>query len=81
MSGEAKQCYYRLPEDLYQKHINFSVSLPFNATDWPLQLPPTFLSDLDEKLRRRVTSANYFCMTDLSTLSTNSKQLKGLREV
>ena len=31
------------PEDLYQKYLNFLVSLPFNASDCPLQLPPTFI--------------------------------------
>ena len=69
------------PKDLYQKYLNFSVILPFNDTAWPLQLPPTFLSDLGEKLRRRITSVEDFCMPDLSTLSTKSKQLKGLCEV
>ena len=48
------------PKDLYQKYLNFSVSFPFNATAWPLQLPPTFISALYEKLRCRINSADYF---------------------
>ena len=35
------------PEDIYQKYLNFSVSLPFDATTWPLHFPPNFLSALD----------------------------------
>ena len=55
--------------------------MPFNTTACPLQLPLTFISDLDKKFRRRITSADDLCMLGLSTLSTKSKQLKGLREV
>ena len=69
------------PEDLYQKYLNFTVSLPFNATDWLLHLPPTFISALDENLRNRITFADDFCMPDLRTISTKSKQSNGLREV
>ena len=63
------------PKDLYQKYLNFSVSLPSNATAWLIQLPPTFLSALEDNLRRRITSSDIFCMLDLSTLSAKSKQL------
>ena len=69
------------PKDLYQMYLNFSVILPFNATSWPLQLPPTFLSDLEKKFRRRISFDDYFCMSGLSMISTKSKHLKGLREV
>ena len=55
--------------------------MPFNTTACPLQLPLTFISDLDKKFRRRITSADDLCMLGLSTLSTKSKQFKGLCEV
>ena len=68
------------PDDLYQKYFNHSVSIPDNNTGWPLQLPPTYLSELGDKLRRHVTFADDFCMPDLSILNTKSKQHKLIRE-
>ena len=67
------------PEDLYQKYFNHSLILPYNATSWPLQLPHTYLSALEYKLRRRVTSADEFRMPYFSVIHTKSKQLQGLQ--
>ena len=69
------------PEYLYQKYLNHSVSIPDNATIWPLHLPPAYLSALEDKLRRRVTSADDFRIPDLSVIDTKPKQFQALREV
>ena len=69
------------PEDLYQKYLDFSVRLTFNATAWTPQLPPTFISDLDKKLMHRINSADDFCMPNLIPLSKKLKKLKELREI
>ena len=61
------------PEDLYQKYLNHSVSLTENATSWPLQQPPTYLSTLEDKLCLRVSSADDFHIPDLSVLHKKSK--------
>ena len=58
------------PEDFYQKYLNQSVILPDNATSWTLQIPPTYLSVLEDKLRRHVTSADDFRMPYLRILHT-----------
>ena len=68
------------PEDLYQKYLNHSVSLPDNDTSCPLQLPHKYLSALEDKLRRRVTSADSSRMLYLSVFHTKPKQLQGLHE-
>ena len=63
------------PEDLYQKYLNHSVSLPDNATSCPLQLPPTYLSALEDKSRHCVISADDFRMPDLSVLHTKNQRI------
>ena len=68
------------PEYLSLKKFNNSVSLPDNATGWPLQLPPTYLSALEDKLRHRVTSADNFHMPYLIILHKKSNHLQVLRE-
>ena len=65
-------------EDLYQKYLDRSVSLSDNATSWPLQIPPTYLSSLEDKLHHRVTSVENFHMPDVSVLRTKPKHLQGL---
>ena len=46
------------PKYLYQKYLSHPVSLPENATSCPLQLPPTYLSTLEDKLRYHLTYAD-----------------------
>ena len=58
------------PDDLYQRHLNHEVILQYNATSWSLQIPPTYLSVLEDKLRRHVTSADDFRMPYLIILHT-----------
>ena len=57
------------------------MSLPENATSWPLQQPPTYLSTLEDKLCLRVSSADDFHIPDLSVLHKKSKQIQVIREV
>ena len=48
---------------------------------WPLQLPPTCLYSLEDKLRRCVTFVDDFRIINLSILHTKSNQLQGLQEI
>ena len=68
------------PEDLYQKYLNHSVILQDNASSWPLQLPPTYLSLLENKFRPRIIPADDFNIPNLSVLHTKSNQLQVILE-
>ena len=62
-------------------NLNHSVSLPDNATIWPLQIPPLYISALEDKFSRRLTSMYGFHMSYSSVLHTKLKQLQGKWEV
>ena len=69
------------PDELFDKFLVLSVSLPDDATTWPIQLCSTYLSALNSDLAEHVTTDASFSMPDLTTLKTKSLQIDALRSV
>ena len=70
-----------IPEELFDRFNEISVSLPENASTWTLQLCLSYLSALTSDLLDAVTSDNLFIIPDLSKLVTKAMQIDALHTV
>lgn len=68
------------PDDLFNKFLQVSYSLPDNVQEWPLQLCTSFYSALSPELSEKMAT-ELFKMPSLTQLDTKAKQLEALRTV
>ena len=68
------------PDEIFNKYLQLSTSLPTDALSWPIQLCSSFFAALTPELAERMTTDS-FRMPSLVMLTTKAKQLEALRVV
>jgi len=68
------------PDELFNKYLQLSASLPHDVQEWPLQLCTAYYSALSPSLSEKM-ALEQFKMPALVMLTTKSKQLEALRVV
>jgi hypothetical protein len=68
------------PDELFNKYLQLSASLPQDVQEWPLQLCTAYYSALSPSLSEKM-ALEQFKMPALIMLTTKSKQLEALRVV
>ena len=66
-----------IPDDLFNQFLQLSISIPWSALQWTIQICSVYYAELTEDLLSRMVSEK-FVVTSLIALYTKEKQLSAL---